>query len=77
MIPRYHYEKAAEMLKLGHAMRVVRLSRTRCMAYITTSDGRNTLGRVLAETRNRLLDEAPLTLIGRGLWRWDFSSENT
>ena len=24
-----------------------------------------------AETRNRLLDEAPLTLIERGLWRWD------
>jgi hypothetical protein len=77
MISLYSFEKAVEMLRLGYVFRVVRVAKNRTVAFVRTSDGKQTLGRVPRVVRNRILDEVPLRLDSPGRWVYDYAAKET
>lgn len=74
MLPAYSFEKTRDMLLLGYVLRVIRVAKNKTVAYISSTDDKQALGRVRAEVRDRVLDELPLRCVNHGRWVYDYAA---
>lgn len=79
MLPAYPFEKARDMLLLGYVLRVIRVAKNKTVAYISSTDDKQALGRVRAEVRDQVrdqvLDELPLRCVNHGRWVYDYAAD--
>ena len=73
MIPKYDYNRARDMLRLGYQLHVRRAGKHRLYSknYIVDQTG-NVLGSMHRIVRTQLIDSGCLRLREQGKWVWDY-----